>query len=280
MGGTARVVASKPSALWERMLAPIISDPAFYAVAIPAVIFLGLAKGGFAGAATAATPLLALYLPPLEAAALLLPIVLCQDVISVHAYWREWSSWNLKVLLPSAIFGLGLGYLFAAHVSDDTIRILIGLTALIFVCSTWLRRSRPKAAQRGIVAGLFWGTLAGFLSFASQGGGPPFQVFTLPQRLSKMTFVGTTTIFFAALNIIKVVPYAMLAQFTIRNVSTSLVLLPLAVMANLTGIWLIRVVPTAQFFRITYVLLFILGSVLFCQGAAHIVRDMNLLVLA
>jgi uncharacterized membrane protein YfcA len=262
------------------MLAPIISDPRFYAVAIPAVIFLGLAKGGFSGVATGATPLLALYLPPLEAAALLLPIVLCQDVISVHAYWREWSGWNLKILLPGAVFGLVLGYLFAAHVSDDAIRILIGLTALIFVATTWLRPARPKPAQSGVVAGLFWGTVAGFLSFASQGGGPPFQVFTLPQRLSKMTFVGTTTIFFAALNIIKIVPYAMLAQFTVKNVSTSLVLLPLAVFANLVGIWLIKVVPTAQFFRITYVLLFVLGSVLLFQGTTHILRETSLFDLA
>src|SRR5215471_11074814 len=133
------------------MFAQIISDPVFYAVAIPAVIFLGLAKGGFSGVATGATPLLALYLPPLEAAALLLPIVLCQDVISVHAYWRKWSGWNLKILLPSAVFGLVLGYLFAAHVSDDTIRILIGLTALIFVANTWMRPSQPEtgAAWRG-----------------------------------------------------------------------------------------------------------------------------------
>ena len=258
------------------MLAPIISDPAFYAVAIPAVIFLGLAKGGFSGVATGATPLLALYLPPLEAAALLLPIVLCQDTISVHAYWREWSGWNLKILLPGAVLGLVLGYLFAAHVSDDTIRILIGLTALIFVATTWLGPANPKPAQSGIAAGLFWGTVAGFLSFASQGGGPPFQVFTLSQRLSKMTFVGTTAIFFAALNIIKIVPYAMLAQFTAKNFSTSLVLLPLAVFANLVGIWLIKVVPTAQFFRVTYVLLFVLGSVLFCQGAAHMLRETSL----
>ena len=255
------------------MLAPIISDPFFYAVAIPAVIFLGLAKGGFSGVATGATPLLALYLPPLEAAALLLPIVLCQDAISVHAYWREWSSWNLKILLPGAVFGLGLGYLFAAHVSDDAIRILIGLTALVFVGTTWLRQSQPKATQGGVTAGLFWGTVSGFLSFASQGGGPPFQVFTLPQRLSKMTFVGTTAIFFAALNIIKIVPYAMLAQFTVKNVSTSLVLLPLAVFANLVGIWLIKVVPTVQFFRITYVLLFVLGWVLLWQGAAHLLGE-------
>jgi uncharacterized protein len=247
------------AALWEGMLAPIISDPAFYAVAIPAVIFLGLAKGGFSGVATGATPLLALYLPPLEAAALLLPIVLCQDVISVHAYWREWSGWILKILLPGALFGLILGYLFAAHVSDDTIRILIGITALIFVANTWLRPTHPKPTQSGVVAGLFWGTVAGFLSFASQGGGPPFQVFTLPQRLSKMTFVGTTAIFFAALNVIKIVPYALLA-----------------VVANMVGIWLIKVVPTAQFFRITYVLLFVLGSVLFYQSATHMLHEMNM----
>jgi hypothetical protein len=175
------------------------------------------------------------------------------------------------------VFGLLLGYLFAAHVTDDTIRILIGLTALIFVATTWLRQSQPNPAQRGIIAGAFWGTVAGFLSFASQGGGPPFQVFTLPQRLSKMTFVGTTAIFFAALNIIKIVPYTMLAQFTVKNVATSFVLLPLAVFANLVGIWLIKVVPTAQFFRITYVLLLVLGSVLFCQGVGHMLRDMSLI---
>ena len=95
-----------------------------------------------------------------------------------------------------------------------------------------------------------------------------------------MTFVGTTAIFFAALNIIKIVPYAMLAQFTVKNVSTSLVLLPLAVFTNLVGIWLIKVVPTAHFFRITYVLLFVLGSVLFCQGAMHMLRETSLSDLA
>lgn len=72
----------------------------------------------------------------------------------------------------------------------------------------------------------------------------------------------------------------MLAQFTVRNVSTSLVLLPLAVFANLVGIWLIKVVPTAQFFRITYILLFVIGSVLFCQGSAHILRETRIFDLA
>jgi hypothetical protein len=128
------------------MLAPIVTDPWFYLFAIPAVIFLGLAKGGFSGAATAATPLLALYLPPLEAAALLLPLVLCQDAISLQVYWRERSARNLKVLLPGAVFGVTLGWLFAAHVSDDVIRILVGITALAFIANVWMHGRPTKHA--------------------------------------------------------------------------------------------------------------------------------------
>jgi len=251
-------------------LAPIITEPSFYAVAIPAVIFLGLAKGGFSGVGMAATPLLAMYLPPLEAAALLLPILICQDVISVRAYWRDWSAWNLKVLLPGAALGMALGWLFAAQVPDNAIRVLIGGVAVGFVADAWLRRSRAPRKQGTALGGLFWGAVSGFTSFASQGGGPPFQMFTLPQRLPKMTFVGTTTLFFAAVNLMKILPYLMLAQFSARNLSTSLALLPIAVAANFTGIWMIRVVTTAQFYRATYALLLVLGTALIWQGASHL----------
>ena len=222
--------------------------------------------------ATGATPLLALYLPPLEAAALLLPIVICQDVISIQVYRRDWSGWNLKVLLPGAGFGLAFGWLFASYVSDDAIRILIGITALLFVATVWLRTAPARRRQSTILGGLFWGAVSGFMSFASQGGGPPFQVYTLPQQLPKMTFVGTTTLFFAAVNALKIVPYFMLGQFSAKNVVTALVLLPLAVAANFAGIWMVRIVPTPQFYRITHILLFALGLVLFCQGLFHLMH--------
>ena len=254
------------------MLAPIITEPLFYAIAIPAVIFLGLAKGGFSGAGTAATPLLALYLPPLEAAALLLPILICQDVISIYAYRREWSAWNLKVLVPGAAIGMALGWLFASYVSDDAIRILIGVIALAFVATVWLRTGHSAPKKTTVLSGLFWGTVCGFTSFASQGGGPPYQVYTLPQQLPKMVFVGTTTIFFAAVNAMKIVPYFMLGQFSPKNFSTSLALLPIAVLANFAGIWMVKSVPTELFYRIIYILLFILGWVLLWQGASHLLH--------
>ena len=66
----------------------IITDPLFYLLAIPAIVALGIGKGGFAGVGMISTPLLALVMPPLQAAAILLPILLCQDVISVWVYRR------------------------------------------------------------------------------------------------------------------------------------------------------------------------------------------------
>lgn len=194
------------------MFASVITEQMFYVIAIPAVIFLGLSKGGFLGLGTAATPLLALYLPPLEAAALLLPILLSQDVISVYVYRHEWDGWNLKVMLPGAALGMGAGWLFAAYVSDDAIRILIGVMALTFVANAWLRTGHASQV-RTVLSGVIWGAISGFTSFASQGGGPPYQVHTLPQRLPKMVFVGTTTIFFAAVNAMKIFPYLMLGSF-------------------------------------------------------------------
>ena len=61
----------------------MIHDPVFWLLAIPAVTALGLAKGGFTGVGMLAGPLLAVVMPPLEAAAILLPILLLQDCISL-----------------------------------------------------------------------------------------------------------------------------------------------------------------------------------------------------
>jgi uncharacterized membrane protein YfcA len=89
----------------------------------------------------------------------------------------------------------------------------------------------------------------------------------LPQRLDKFTLVGTTVIFFAILNLMKIVPYFALGQFSPRNFATSVVLLPLAVCSNFLGIWLVRKTPTEQFYQIAYVLMLLIAVALLWQGA-------------
>ena len=246
----------------------MITDPLFYALAIPAVIALGLAKGGFTGLGMIATPLLALAIPPLQSAAILLPILICQDAISLWTYRRAWSAWNLKVLMPGALIGLFLGTLYARQSSDAAVEITVGLIGLCFVFYMWLgprlwprlRQTFDKPYRPPVPLGLLWGAMSAFMSLLIQVGAPPFQIHILPQRLDKLTLVGTSVIFFAFVNWMKVVPYFALGQFSARNFATSLALLPLAVAANFLGIWLVHKTPTDRFYQLAWLALLGLGA--------------------
>lgn len=248
----------------------IVTDPLFYLLAIPAVTLLGLGKGGFAGVGMISTPLLALVLPPLQAAAILLPILMIQDVISVWVYRRDWDAWNLKVLLIGSVFGVAIAGLMAAQVSDAHVRLMVGLIGVCFVLYAWFGRVPAQARRPSAASGVFWGALSGFTSTLAQAGAPPFQVHMLPQRLDKLTLVGTNMIFFALVNWMKIVPYFALDQFTAENLATSALLLPLAVATNFLGIWLVRRTPTELFYRIAYVLMFLISAELMRSGLTSI----------
>jgi uncharacterized membrane protein YfcA len=251
----------------------IITDPLFYVIAVPAVIFLGLSKGGFSGIGMISTPLLALILPPLEAAAILLPIILLQDAFSVWIYRRVWDPWNLKVMLPGAVVGVGLAWLFAAYVPDAVIRLAVGLIALGFVAYAIIRRNRPVTEHRPQAAyGVFWGAMSGFTTTLIQIGAPPYYAFVLPQRLEKMIFVGTTVMFFAAANVMKIVPYSALGQFSSSGLATSAALFPLAIAANYLGVYLVRLTPEAMFYKITNWTVFLIGCELTRQGLMDLLR--------
>jgi uncharacterized membrane protein YfcA len=251
-----------------RSVPAVITDPMFYLLALPAVTALGLSKGGFAGIGMAATPLLALRVPPLQAAAIMLPILICQDVISIWAYRRDWDVWNVKVLSAGAVAGLVIAWAFAAHVSDAVVRLSVGAIGIGFALNAWFGRGPRATHHPGVGRGMFWGAVAGFTSTLIQAGAPPFQMFVLPQRLAKMTLVGTMAIFFAGVNAMKVAPYLALGQFSTESLATSAVLLPVAVATNFLGIWLVRVTPVALFYRLAYWLVFVLSVALFAMGVA------------
>ena len=251
----------------------LITDPIFYIAAIPAVTFLGVSRGGFSGVGLLATPLLAIVLPPLQAAAILLPILLLQDIISVAAYRHDWDAGNLKTMLPGAAVGIGAAWALAAHVGDAVVRLAIGATALGFVFHSWLARPTVQLKRPSVPHGVFWGSISGFTSTLCQAGGPPFQIYVMPQRLEKLTFVGTMAIFFAVVNVAKVVPYFTLGQFSTAGLATSIALVPIAVVTNFLGIWLVRITPTVLFYRLSYVLMFVISLALIYSGLRDVIVD-------
>jgi uncharacterized membrane protein YfcA len=246
-------------------------DPIFWLVASFCVLLLGLAKGGFAGVGAVATPILALLLPPLQAAAILLPIIMLQDLITVITYRHHLDRWNLMVGIPGGVIGVGLAGLLAAYMSDAHIRLLIGVIGVTFVMWRWFG---PKSGDIGLqpsaTSGVFWATLSGFTSTLSHAGGPPWQVHILPQNLPKLVLAGTTACFFGAINYVKVIPYFALGQFTFENFAVSALLVPWAIAANFIGIWLVRITPQELFYKVIYLFTFLVSLELIRNGATTI----------
>jgi uncharacterized protein len=245
------------------------TDLAFYLAAIPAVILIGLAKGGFSGLGALGMPIMALGVAPVRGAAILLPILIVQDVVGVVAFRKTIDRRILGIMLPGAILGVGLGWLFAASVPADAVLVAVGVIAMLFgLYRLWIERGgRIQAASNSPawVGGLF-GIATGFTSQIAHAGGPPYQMWVMPRRLDRDVFIGTAAIFFAVLNWIKVPAYVALGQFTQENALAALVLLPLAILSSLAGVWLVRKVPVERFYTIVYVLMVVTGAKLLWDG--------------
>jgi uncharacterized membrane protein YfcA len=184
----------------------MISDPWFYAAAIPALIVLGLSKGGFAGIGTLATPIVVLAVSPVQAASILLPILVVQSLYSIYVRRRHWDAFILRVLLPGACIGILVGNLLAARLPEAEVGLAVGQISIVFGLRQLMSRSAASGpSERPRVAlGWFWGALSGFTSMISHAGGPPFQIDVMPQRLESRVFVATSVLFFAVVNWMKV----------------------------------------------------------------------------
>ena len=246
---------------------------AFYPVAIAAILLTGMVKGGFGtGAGGLAVPLMSMFIAPPEAAGIMLPILCAMDLFGVHAYRGRWSREHLRVLLPGALVGIGAGALAFGALSVDVIRLLIGLIAVTFALNRWFAltaRVATRITTPGRLAGAFWGAASGFTSTLAHAGGPPFAVYMLPQRIDKTLLVGTSAVFFLAVNYVKLVPYAFLGQLNAANLTTALIFAPLAPLGIWLGVWLHRRVPEAPFYNISYALLLLTGLKLIWDALAH-----------
>lgn len=250
----------------------MIQDPVFYAVALPVLMLTGISKGGFgAGIGIVAVPTLSLVVPPLQAVAIMLPILCLMDIFGVWSYRRDWSRKLMLYLGPGALLGIAIGTALAGWVDEHMIRLIVGTIAVLFSLNYWLGgRRRDEARAENPARGVFWSAVSGFTSFIGHAGGPPLQVYLLPLKLNKTVFVGTTTVFFMAVNYAKLAPYGYLGLLTEQNLMTALVLAPICPLAMLSGVWLHHRIPERPFYLICYVFVFLVGLKLLRDGVTGV----------
>jgi uncharacterized membrane protein YfcA len=244
-----------------------VSEPLFLICAAAAAIFIGLSKGGVPMIGMLGVPVLALVISPIRAAALLLPIYVVTDMFGLWAYRRQFSGRNLAILVPAAIVGINIGWATASVVSDNHVTLLVGVIGLAYCFDLWRKRHRklsPRPAD--VPRGLFWGAVTGFTSFVSHSGAPPYQMYVMPQKLSKLVFAGTSTILFAIINAVKLLPYWALGQLNLENLRTAALLFPIGIIATLAGVRIVKIVSEEFFFRLVTIGLFAVSVKLTFDG--------------
>ena len=225
-----------------------------------AALLVGLSKGGLPSVGMLGVPSLSLVMSPMKAAVVLLPIYVISDMVSVWLYRRHFSVINLQILIPAGIWGVFIGWLTASYTSEVATKLLIGCIGVGFCLNIWLRSWLQKgpatARSADLPRGIFWGTLAGFTSFISHAGAPPFQIYALPQRLPKVVFAGTATILFTCINAAKIWPYQMLQPYSLDDLQHASVLVPAALLGTVAGAYLTKKIAEAWFFRFVQIGLF------------------------
>jgi len=245
-----------------------MEGPGFWAAAVLASVFVGLSKGGLPMVGMLSVPVLALQISPVTAAGLLLPVYVVSDMFGLYAYRRAFDRRVFAVVAIGATAGVAFGWATASLVPEAWVTLLVGVIGVSFALSRIAMRGREVPARPARTGpGLFWGGVAGFTSFVSHSGGPPYQVYVLPLKLSKAAFAGTTTVTFTYINAIKLIPYAALGQLNLASLKIAALLMAPASAAVFLGVWLVRVLPEKVFFRVVIWALLALSAKLIWDGA-------------
>ncbi|MBD3895434.1 sulfite exporter TauE/SafE family protein [Halomonas sp. ML-15] len=218
----------------------------------------GVSKGGFAGGfGTLSVPLMALAIGPIEAAGLLLPLLLVMDAFTVKAWWGYHDRTEVRRILPGLVLGVIIGTLLIGSLDENGVRLLLGVLSLLFALYMLLRPAagRPISTRWAPLAGIG----CGFTSFLAHAGAPPINLYLIPRRLAKRTFIATCAIVFAAVNLMKLGPYLWLGEINLTSAWASLVLVPVAWAGVRSGLWLQHRVNETLFYRLIIIAMAIVG---------------------
>ncbi|AUM73397.1 hypothetical protein CYR75_02970 [Paracoccus jeotgali] len=235
-------------------------------LAILAALAVGMAKGGLSMVGMISVPLLSLVMSPVTAAGVMLPVYIVSDIGGLIAFRRSFDRRVLAMLLPGAVTGIGLGWATAHLVNDAVVLLIVGLIGVGFALNALIRPALGHARSADLGRGSFWGAIAGYTSFVSHSGAPPYQVYVQPLRLNSTVYAGTTTVFFAIVNAVKLIPYAMLGQLNPDNLRLAAILCLPAIIGVVLGLKLLKIIPQELFYRLITVGLLIVSARLIWDG--------------
>jgi uncharacterized membrane protein YfcA len=248
---------------------PLITDWHFYAAAVPAVLLMGISKSGFgSGFGSLAVPMMALAVTVPQAAAIMMPILFVMDLMGLAAYRGKWDAKLLRFLVPAGLVGTVLGTLSFRLLDARLVAGIVGIFTLAFLAQRLLFPPRADSPPPPKWWGAVLTAISGFTSFLAHAGGPPVNAYVLPLRLPPVVFAATLSVFFFVINLSKWVPYGWLGLLDLRNMATSLALMPIAPIGVVVGVRLAHRIQPKVFYRLVYIGMFLTGVKLVWDGFA------------
>ncbi len=247
----------------------ISSDIVFYVVTGIAVLLTGVSKSGLGGIALLSVPVMSLIMSPIYAAAIMLPLLLIMDLFSVLAWRKRADSSYLAILVPGSMLGILVGAFSARYVSEDVVRLIVGVIAVGFFNYRIMPKRSNSNMGRGLgdkIMGLFWGSFAGFTSYIAHAGSPPFHVYLIPKNLSKEVFTATSVWFFAIVNLLKLPAFIMTGQLNMATFYQAMVFAPLVPVGVYLGLWLNKRISHDLFYKIIMTIVLVVGLKLIFDG--------------
>lgn len=240
----------------------MITDPLFYAVAVPAVLLAGVSKASGNGLGMLAVPLMALVVSPAVAAAVMLPILCALDALGLWTWRGRADPAVLRTVLPGAALGIAIGAWVFFALDARWVKAILGAETLAFALHRIVAHraiaARPPRPPSHLHGGV-WGALSGFTSTIAHAGSPPLMQYLLPLKLDKERLVATTVIFFTAVNYTKLLPYGLLGLFDGRGLATALVLSPAVPVGYWAGLWIVKRLSETWFHRLLVGSLLLIG---------------------
>lgn len=243
------------------------------------LFLVGMSKGGFPVGAIA-LPILILVWPVQAQAAraavgFMLPMLCVMDLVALSFYWRKVQWGRIVYLMPATILGVAVAsFLFVSDealvaVSDRVLKILIGGIGILFVVyfavKKWIFR-HLHASEPNWTNGSLFGFGAGITSTLAHAAGPVMQMYLLPQQLEKKKFAGTSCAFFWMLNLVKLLPFAMLGRIQPENLKLGAALLPVIPMGVAFGWWLTHRTEQKHYTALIYAVLLITSVTLIVKA--------------
>ena len=231
-------------------------DATMWLLAGFAAVVIGLSKTGVPGIGMLCVAIFANLMPAKQASGFLLPMLIVVDLVAVAAYRKHVEWVHLRRLFLWTGAGVVIGALAMRVMDNREAQVLIGGIILVLVAMhLWRKRSVTLAAPDALVAQGTWfapviGVLAGFTTLVANAAGPLMAIYLRSMGLPKLTFVGTSAVFFLLLHLFKVPFMAGLGLITAESLKFNALLAPAVLAGTLLGRWLLPKVSQAWFERL------------------------------